>query len=260
MTKALIAYAENNNPELRYGVVNLENKSITQIISPFGPQQALDKVLNLKDVSLLVPVVPSKIICVGLNYKDHAKEFNQPIPEEPLLFSKMPTALLPPEGLIYLPSASHRVDYEAELVVVIKEKAKNISESDAKDVILGYTCGNDVTARDLQKKDGQWTRAKSFDTFAPIGPWIIPADQIDPNNLNIFAKKNGEVLQYSNTCQMIFNPLYLVSYISHIMTLLPGDLIMTGTPSGVGKLAPGDCIEIEIENIGTLKNYVEKGN
>lgn len=260
MTNALISYSQNNDAEIKHGILNLQDKTIIRVDSLFSLKQINEKPVHLEEVRIASPIHPSKIVCVGLNYKDHAQEFNFPIPEEPLLFAKMPTSIIPAEATIILPEVSKRVDYEAELVIVIKETTKNISEKEALKAILGYTCGNDVTARDLQKKDGQWTRAKSFDTFAPIGPWVIPAKEIDPKNLNIFAKKNGEVLQYSNTCQMIFNPLFLVSYISQIMTLHPGDLIMTGTPSGVGKLEPGDIIEIEIENIGTLKNYVEKSN
>jgi 2-keto-4-pentenoate hydratase/2-oxohepta-3-ene-1,7-dioic acid hydratase in catechol pathway len=256
MAKAILSFSEINQPEVKFGVINTETKDIIQINSPFDPQIVDNRPIHLKDVDILPPVLPGKIVAIGLNYRDHAKEFNHDIPEEPLIFLKPPSALLGNNELIKLPSMSKRVDYEAELVIVIKETAKCISESEAIEHILGYTCGNDVTARDLQKKDGQWARAKSFDTFAPIGPWIIPAKQIEPDQLNIIAKKNGEVVQCSNTNQMIFNPYQLVSYISHIMTLLPGDLIMTGTPKGVGPLSRGDCIEIEIENIGTLKNYV----
>jgi 2-keto-4-pentenoate hydratase/2-oxohepta-3-ene-1,7-dioic acid hydratase in catechol pathway len=256
MAKAILSYSERNKPEVKYGVLDIEKREIIQINSPFDPQILSEKSVNLNEVELLPPVLPGKIVAVGLNYKDHAEEFKQDLPEEPLIFLKPPSAILATEELIKLPPVSKRVDYEAELVIVIKERVKEISESEARDYILGYTCGNDVTARDLQKKDGQWARAKSFDTFAPLGPWIIPATWLDPDNLNILARKNGEVVQCSSTSQMIFNPFKLVSYISHIMTLLPGDIIMTGTPCGVGPLTRGDCIEIEIENIGILRNYV----
>lgn len=254
--KAIISFSEKTKPDVKYGVLNLSNNEIIQINSPFDAQIVEDKIFNLNDINLLPPVLPTKIVAIGLNYFDHAKEFNSQIPEEPLIFMKPPSAIIPGGELIKLPSISKRVDYEAELVIVIKEKTKNVEEDEAPDSILGFTCGNDVTARDLQKKDGQWIRSKSFDTFAPIGPWIIPAKRIDPNNLNILAKKNGEVVQCSNTSKLIFNPYKLVSFVSKVMTLLPGDLIMTGTPSGVGPLKNGDCIEIEIENIGTLRNYV----
>lgn len=256
MIKAIISFSEKTKPEVKYGVIDLTDNEIKQINSPFDPQIVDDKPINLKEVNLLPPTIPSKIIAVGLNYRDHAEEFKQAIPEEPILFLKPPSAIIATEETILLPKTSQRVDYEAELVIVIKETAKCIKENEVAEYILGYTCGNDVTARDLQKKDGQWTRSKSFDTFAPIGPWIIPAKNLDPKNLNIIAKKNNTVVQCSNTNQMIFNPFQLVSYISHIMTLLPGDLIMTGTPSGVGALKSGDCVEIEIETIGILKNYV----
>lgn len=256
MNKAIISYSEKNTPDVNYGVIDLKTKSITQIASPFNAQVVNTTNKKLEDVTLLPPTMPSKIIAVGLNYRDHAEEFNFKIPKEPLLFSKPPSAVIATNGIIQKPKASERVDYEAELAIIIKEKAKNIDEAEAKNYILGYTCANDVTARDLQQKDGQWTRSKAFDTFAPLGPWIIPEQDIDPNKLNIKAMKNGEVVQSSNTDQMIFSPYKLVSYISEIMTLLPGDVIITGTPSGVGPLQPGDCIEIEIENIGTLKNYV----
>lgn len=256
MTKAILSYSDKTKPEVRYGVIDLNNKEIIQIHSPFDAQIVDNKPVYLKDVTVLPPVMPTKIIAIGLNYLDHVKEFNNEIPEEPLIFMKPPSAILATEELIKLPAISKRIDYEAELAIIIKEKARNVDESEAEEYILGYTCGNDVTARDLQKKDGQWTRSKSFDTFAPLGPWIIPAKNLNPNNVNILAKKNGEVVQYSNTNKMIFNPFKLVSYISQIMTLLPGDAIFTGTPSGVGPLSIGDYIEIEIENIGTLKNYV----
>lgn len=256
MVKAILSYTEKNKSEIKYGVINLDNHEIVQIHSPFEPQIIDDKVVQLAEINVLPPVIPTKILAVGLNYTDHAEEFKQAIPEEPLLFLKPPSALIAHGDTILLPPESKRVDYEAELVIVIKEEAKFINENDAKDYILGYCCGNDVTARDLQKKDGQWTRSKSFDTFAPIGPWIIPQNNISPSHLNIFARKNGQIVQSSNTAHMIFNPFKLVSYISYVMTLLPGDLIMTGTPMGVGPLSLGDTIEIEIENIGTLKNYV----
>ena len=256
MNKAIISYSEKNTSDVYYGVIDLTTMSITQITSPFNAQIVNSNEKKLENVTLLAPTMPSKIIAVGLNYRDHAKEFNFEIPKEPLLFSKPPSAIIAHNDTIQLPKASERVDYEAELAIIIKERAKNIEEKEAKNYILGYTCANDVTARDLQQKDNQWTRSKAFDTFAPLGPWIIPAKDLNPNNINIIAKKNGKIVQSSNTDQMIFSPYKLVSYISEIMTLLPGDVIITGTPSGVGPLQSGDCIEVEIENIGTLKNYV----
>ncbi|NQU18397.1 MAG: fumarylacetoacetate hydrolase family protein [Candidatus Saganbacteria bacterium] len=186
---------------------------------------------------------PSKIICVGLNYKDHAKELNMAIPDEPVLFMKAPTALIGDGDQIIYPPQTKELHYEAELAIVILENGK-----------LGYTCANDVTARDLQRKDGQWIRAKSFNTFCPVGPKIV--SDIDPNNLEIKLLLNGEVKQSSNTSQMIFNPAYLVSFISQIMTLLPNDIILTGTPTGVGPMQKGDVVEVVIQGIGTLKNSV----
>ena len=203
----------------------------------------------------LAPVQPSKIIAVGLNYRDHAREMGLDLPGEPILFMKPSTAVIGPFEEIRYPSQSSRVDYEAELAVVIGTACRNIRASRAKDCILGYTCLNDVTARDLQAKDGQWTRAKSFDTFAPIGPWIA-TDIEDPHALSITARLNGEVKQSSNTSNLIFSVFELVEFISSVMTLKPGDVIATGTPSGVGPMLPGDEIAIEIEGIGVLNNRV----
>ncbi len=203
----------------------------------------------------LAPVQPSKIIAVGLNYRDHAREMGLEPPGEPILFMKPATAVIGPFDEIRYPSQSSRVDYEAELAVVIGTACRNVRASQAKDCILGYTCLNDVTARDLQAKDGQWTRAKSFDTFAPIGPWIA-TDIEDPHALSITARLNGEVKQSSNTSNLIFSVFELVEFISSVMTLKPGDVIATGTPSGVGPMLPGDEIAIEIEGIGVLSNRV----
>ncbi|MGB9779507.1 MAG: fumarylacetoacetate hydrolase family protein [Caldanaerobacter sp.] len=210
---------------------------------------------RLNEIKLLPPCIPSKAICVGLNYKDHIEEMGDKIPEEPTLFIKPSTAVIGPDDYIILPEMSRRVDYEGELAVVIGRKAKNVSIEEAKNYILGYTIANDVTARDLQAKDGQWTRAKSFDTFLPIGPWIVT--DLDPTSLNITTYVNGEVKQKSNTKYLIFDVFKLVSFISHIMTLNPGDVILTGTPSGVGPLKAGDVVTIEIEGIGKLTNRVK---
>ncbi len=201
-------------------------------------------------------IKPTKIVCVGLNYIDHAKELNMKIPEEPIIFLKPTSSIIYPEDSIILPKVSKRVDYEVELAVVIKEKCKNISKNEAKDIILGYTILNDVTARDLQQKDGQWTRAKSFDTFCPIGPIVKPLN--NPNNLKIECIVNGKIKQSSNTKNMIFDVYELIEFISSIMTLYPNDIIATGTPPGVGPLKDGDVVECYIENIGYLKNYVKK--
>ncbi|HNY65630.1 MAG TPA: fumarylacetoacetate hydrolase family protein [Deltaproteobacteria bacterium] len=203
----------------------------------------------------LAPVQPGKIVAVGLNYRDHAREMGYELPKEPVLFMKPSTAVIGPFEEIRYPAQSSRVDYEAELAVVMGRTCRNVPASQAKGFILGYTCLNDVTARDLQTKDGQWTRAKSFDTFAPIGPWIV-TDIDDPHALDITARLNGEVKQSSNTSNLIFSVFDLVAFISGVMTLNPGDVIATGTPSGVGPMQAGDEIEIEIKGIGVLKNKV----
>lgn len=206
-------------------------------------------------VQLLPPCEPTKIVAVGLNYSEHAKEMQEAQLKTPVLFLKPTTALLPPNGVIRRPQASERVDYEAELAVVIGKTCSHVTEEAAADYILGYTCCNDVTARDLQKADGQWTRAKGFDTFAPLGPWI--ETELDPRHLEIRLEVNGIVRQHGNTDMMLFSPFRLVSFISGVMTLLPGDVIITGTPSGIGPLSSGDTASVMIENIGTLTNYME---
>ena len=216
-----------------------------------------DNKVPLSKVKFLPPSKPSKIICIGLNYKDHAKELEMEIPEEPIIFLKPPSSALAHEEEIIYPEQSKRVDYEAELAVVIAERCKNVSRDEAFDVILGYTIFNDVTARDLQRKDGQWTRAKSFDTFAPFGPWIVTKEEIpNPNNLEIKLWLNGMLKQSSNTKNFIFDIEELVEFISGIMTLEKGDVIATGTPPGVGEMKIGDIVEIEIEKIGRLRNRV----
>jgi len=197
---------------------------------------------------------PTKIIAIGLNYLDHAKELNMEIPEYPLIFMKPPTAVIEDGETIVYPPQTKELHYEGELGIVIGKYARNVSVEEAKDYIAGYTCANDVTARDLQRLDGQWTRSKSFDTFCPLGPRI--AKNIDPTNLTIATRVNGVIKQNSNTNQMIFNAFKLVSFISAIMTLLPGDVISTGTPPGVGELRVGDVVEVEIEGIGILRNTV----
>ena len=197
---------------------------------------------------------PTKIVLVGLNYRDHAKELGMPLPAEPILFMKPVTALIGPEESIIYPSQATRVDYEAELAVIVKDVCKDIGPEEVIEHVEGFTCLNDVTARDIQKKDVQWTRAKSFDTFCPIGPEIVT--DVEPNNLKIQSFLNGELRQDSNTANFIFKVEELISFISHVMTLMPGDIIATGTPGGIGAMNKGDTIEIKIEGIGTLRNYV----
>ena len=203
---------------------------------------------------LLAPVTPTKIVCVGRNYAEHAKELGNEAPSEPLLFLKPPSAILDPEGTIVRPAASQSVHHEGELAIVIGKEAKNVKADDWRDYVLGFACANDVTARDLQKKDVQFTRGKGFDTFCPVGPCI--ETELDVSNLRVQVRVNGETRQDGSTSQMIFSCGFLVEYISAIMTLVPGDLILTGTPSGVGPLNGGDAVEVEIEGIGVLRNVV----
>ena len=222
---------------------------------PFSGYKPDGNDIPLSSARLLAPCRPSKIVAVGVNYLDHAAEFKKELPKEPLLFLKPSTAVLDPLEPIHLPARSRRVDYEAELAVVIKKRTARIQPEEAPGFILGYTCINDVTARDLQKEDGQWTRAKGFDTFAPLGPWIV--SDLNPDNLKIESYLNGERRQSASTAQLIFKVPMLVSFISQVMTLLPGDVIATGTPAGVGPMKSGDLIEIVIDGVGRLANPVK---
>ena len=205
---------------------------------------------------LLPPCVPSKIVCVGRNYADHAKEFNNPTPVEPMIFLKPPSSLIGSGGAIILPKASERVDYEGELGVVIGKRARHVKASDAPGYILGYTCVNDVSARDFQRKDGQWTRGKGFDTFCAVGPCIVPREEVELNKLRVRTFLDGEKKQDAPITDMLFNLNVIIEYVSAFMTLEPGDLIATGTPSGVGPLQPGSNIRIDIEGVGALENSV----
>jgi 2-keto-4-pentenoate hydratase/2-oxohepta-3-ene-1,7-dioic acid hydratase in catechol pathway len=208
----------------------------------------------LAGAELLAPVTPSKIVAVGRNYADHAKELGNEAPPEPIIFLKAPTTLLAPEGTIIRPAISERVDYEGELAIVISREARHVKRDRWRDYVRGFTCANDVTARDLQKKDVQFTRGKSFDTFCPVGPCI--ENDLDPSRLRIRTRVNGSVKQDGNTAQMIFPCDFLIEFITSVMTLLPDDVILTGTPAGVGPLASGDVVEVEIEGIGILRNHV----
>ena len=245
-----------------YGTLSTDkDRSFVNVIEKFSFEEDLKyqydgKQLELDDLEFLPPIHPTKIVAVGLNYKDHAAEMQTKLPDEPLLFIKPTSSIIPHLGTIVRPEVSKKVDYESELAVVIGKTAKNVKKEAAADYIFGYTCLNDVTARDLQAKDIQYTRSKSFDTFAPIGPYIETEIE-NPSNLQIKGYLNGELKQSSNTSNLIFNPYELIEFISGIMTLFPGDIISTGTPSGVGSLNKGDIFEIEIENIGKLKNFVE---
>ena len=210
--------------------------------------------IPMDSAKLLAPVVPPKVVAVGRNYSEHARELGNEAPSEPIIFLKPPTAVLEPGGTIIRPPQSQRVDYECELAIVIGRRARNVSKSQWRDYVAGFTCANDVTARDLQKKDVQFTRGKSFDTFLPLGPCIETA--IDPADLSLVTRVNGEVKQNGRTSSMIFPCDFLLEFITAIMTLEPGDVILTGTPAGVGPLVAGDRVEVEVEGIGVLRNVV----
>ena len=239
-----------------FGVLNDQDSILVlrgdPIYSGIVPQ---DKTLRLSDVKLLAPVIPrSKVVCIGKNYADHAAEMDSVVPTEPIIFIKPNTSVIGPNETIVWPKMSERVDHEVELAIVIGRICKEVPAAKAKDVIYGYTIANDVTARDLQKKDGQWSRAKGFDTFCPLGPWIetefIPKDQ------KITATLNGEVKQSSVLSEMIFKIPQIIEFVTNVMTLLPGDVILTGTPAGIGPMPAGASISVAIEGLGTLANKV----
>ncbi len=249
-------YRFKHNAKISTGVLK-EDRLYPIQGSIFRKFQTAKKGIPVGDVTLLPPVIPSKIIAIGLNYKDHAMERGSSLPKEPLVFLKPPSAVVGPRDIIVYPSMSKRVDFEGELAVVIKKKASRLRPEDrANDFILGYTCFNDVTARDLQTRDVQFTRAKSFDTFAAIGPCI--ATDVDPEKLRVKTFLNGKLKQSGNTRNLIFSVPFLVRFVSNIMTLNPGDVITTGTPAGIGPMVPGDKVDIQIEGIGTLSNTVMK--
>ena len=222
--------------------------------SIFGEFRRMEAELPLAEARLLPPVLPGKILCIGRNYAAHVREHNAEIPEVPLLFLKPPSSLIGPEDTILLPPQSQQVEHEGELVVVLGRRGRWIAAEEALDYLLGYTVGNDVTARDLQRRDGQWTRAKGFDTFCPVGPWI--ETDFDPADALVTCSVNGEMRQMASTRDMLFTVRQLVAYASSVMTLEPGDLLFTGTPAGVGPLEPGDRVEVSIEGLGVLGNPV----
>ena len=241
--------------EPRFG--RIEDEKIAELSGSYlgGPAAPTGRCFALASARLLCPTLPSKVVCLGLNYRDHAAELGATPPNEPCLFIKPDTSVIGPEEDIVYPSMTRRMDYEAELGIVMGRPLHNASPKEAADAVLGYTCLNDVTARDLQRKDGQWTRSKSFDTFCPIGPWIT--DEIEnPDDLEIDLLLNGERRQHSSTAQFVFKTFEVVSFISRVMTLNPGDVIGTGTPSGIGPMKAGDVVEVRIEGIGTLRNKV----
>jgi 2-keto-4-pentenoate hydratase/2-oxohepta-3-ene-1,7-dioic acid hydratase in catechol pathway len=235
-------------------------------VSPFPADFSFDRAelqetttsLPLGEVKLLAPVVPSKIVCVGRNYREHAAELGNKMPDEPLLFLKAPSAVIQPDDKIELPQMSQQVEHEGELGVVIGRLARKIgADENPLDYVFGYTCVNDVTARDLQRKDVQFTRGKSFDTFCPVGPWI--ETELDPTNVAVTTRLNGEIKQQGNTGDMAFPVAFLIKYISEIMTRYPGELIATGTPAGVSKMKDGDTVEVEVGGVGVLRNQVVNG-
>lgn len=241
----------------RWGLV--ENRRVYALHgTPFADWRRGAEIGRLASVHLLAPAVPTKIVCVGLNYPAHADESRLEAPVEPLLFFKPPSSVIGSAAPIVLPWQSERVDYEAELAVVIGRRCRSAPPEEAWGYVAGVTCGNDVTARDLQRQDRLWTRAKGFDTFCPLGPWLVTGlSESDVADLEVICRVNGEVRQRGRTGEMLFSPADLIAYASGIMTLEPGDVIMTGTPAGVGPLAAGDVVEVEVETIGVLRNPVK---
>jgi 2-keto-4-pentenoate hydratase/2-oxohepta-3-ene-1,7-dioic acid hydratase in catechol pathway len=238
----------------RWGII--EGDLVTALTGP--PWDELRKStggIPLATARLLPPCEPSKIVAVGLNYRAHAAEMGKELPEEPLLFLKAPSALLPPGGSVQLPTQSSRVEYEGELALVIGKTASRVNAVEALKCVIGFTCLDDVTARDIQRREGLYTHAKGFDTFCPVGPWL-ETDIPDPQSLDLQLRVNGAVRQQGSTADMIFSVAEVIAYTSHIMTLYPGDLITTGTPPGVGALQTGDTVEVEISGIGTLRHFV----
>jgi 2-keto-4-pentenoate hydratase/2-oxohepta-3-ene-1,7-dioic acid hydratase in catechol pathway len=221
----------------------------------FGQYRRREAKTPLADVRLVAPSEPTKILCVGRNYVEHAKELGNEVPKVPLIFMKPPSSIISSDETVILPPQSKQVEHEAELVVVIGKRGRHIKPEEAKSYILGYTIGNDITARDLQKTDGQWTRAKGFDTFCPFGPWIDT--DFDPADAVVTCRVNGQMRQMASTRDMVFNVPNLIAYISSFVTLEPGDLIFTGTPAGVGELNDGDEVIVEIEGLGVLRNLVK---
>jgi 2-keto-4-pentenoate hydratase/2-oxohepta-3-ene-1,7-dioic acid hydratase in catechol pathway len=252
----LCRFTHTNHPLPRYGLIDAETVRVVEDDSVYtGTWRADAQEIPFAEIELLSPVTPSKVVCVGRNYREHAAELGNAMPEEPLLFLKAPSAIIATEASIELPPQSKQVEHEGELGVVIGRIARRLSEAeDPHHYVLGYTCVNDVTARDLQRKDVQFTRAKSFDTFCPVGPVIVT--DINPLDLEVTTRVNGVIKQRGRTSAMAFNVPFLIRYISHIMTLIPGDLIATGTPAGVSVLLHEDVVEVEIEGIGALRNRV----
>lgn len=241
--------------KLYYGLLHLDRRVQVLDAPPWLKGQPTDQEIAPEDYQLLAPCAPSKIVAVGKNYIKHAAEMGGEVPQEPLLFIKPSTAITAPDSLIHYPPQAQRVDYEGELALVIGDRCVDCTAEAAQSKIWGYTIANDVTARDLQKRDGQWTRAKGFDTFCPLGPWVV-RELSAGAQLQTFLNENPDPVQSALTSEMVFAPHVLVSYISQVMTLLPGDVVLTGTPEGIGPLQIGDRIRVEIEGIGSLENTV----
>jgi len=255
MSLQFVRFCKSDGGEISYGIY--EGASVRRLEKPpWLGLTATSERIKEEVITLKAPVEPSKIICIGLNYQAHvtASQSATEAPERPLIFLKPPSAIIGPNEKIIHPSQTQRVDYEAELGVIIGEKIKNVDTDTAQKAVFGLTCVNDVTARDLQKTDGQWSRAKGFDTFCPVGPWIVTGT--DWTDLSVEGVLNDEIRQSGKTSQMIFDIPYLVSYISSVMTLYPGDLISTGTPAGIAPMKPGDKVEVRIEQVGNLVNWV----
>ena len=253
MRIARFSYGEAASASFAFGAI--EGDEIAVIDGhPFGEVTLTGRRLPLSGVRLLPPILPSKIVAIGKNYADHAREMGGEPPAEPVMFLKPSTSVIGPAAPIVYPTLSQQVDFEGELAVVIGRLCRDVPVEKATDVVLGYTCANDVTARDLQRSDGQWSRAKGFDTFCPLGPWIDT--EVDPSDLAITTTVNGETKQDARTSLLLHDVGELVAFASAVMTLLPGDVILTGTPAGVGPVVPGDEISVTIEGIGTLTNSV----
>ncbi len=245
----------DGSAQVRYGV--MEGETLFETRTPWSEEKGA--AYRLSDVRLLPPCCPSKIVGVGRNYREHASELGNPLPSEPLIFLKPPSSLIAHGDNIVYPAISTRVDYEGELGVVIGKRARLVRPQEAESCILGYTCVNDVTARDLQRKDGQFTRGKGFDTFCPVGPWIVPREQVAFERLRIRTIVRGQVRQEATVQEMIFPVGAIIAFVTQFMTLEPWDLIATGTPAGVGPLEPGDVVRIEIDGLGALENRVVRG-
>lgn len=267
----LLGEREENPGRVRWGSVEpggygsqLSKLKVTEFVAdPYLPgglaPQPSGQKWDLGQVELLAPIVPSKVVAIGKNYVDHAAEMDSEVPTSPLVFLKPPSSVIAPGEEIVLPGVSERVDYEGELTVVIGKRCRDVAAADAGEVIAGYTCANDVTARDLQKSDGQWSRAKGFDTFCPLGPWVETGLDLtgeSPEEVGVSTEVNDEIKQAGVTTQMVFGVAELVEYVSAVMTLEPGDVILTGTPAGIGPLVAGDSVTVRIEGIGALTNPV----